>query len=65
MKKTIWLVFLAVWIVVLPGMAQELLFTGIVKDKDTRKGLGNVNISVNGTNIGTVSNSEGVFSLKT
>jgi hypothetical protein len=65
MKKTIGLVFLAVWIVVLPGMAQELLFTGIVKDKDTRKELGNVNISVNGTNIGTVSNSEGVFSLKT
>ena len=65
MKKTIWLVFLAIWIVVLPGMAQELLLTGIVKDKDTRRELGNVNISVNGTNIGTVSNSEGVFSLKT
>lgn len=65
MKKTIGLVFLAIWIMVLPGMAQELLFTGIVKDKDTRRELGNVNISVNGTNIGTVSNVEGVFSLKT
>ena len=65
MKKTIGLVFLAIWIMVLPGMAQELLFTGIVKDKDTRRELGNVNISVNGTNIGTVSNAEGVFRLKT
>ena len=65
MKKTIGLVFLAIWIMVLPGMAQDLLFTGIVKDKDTRRELGNVNISVNGTNIGTVSNAEGEFSLKT
>ena len=65
MKKTIWLVFLAVWIVAIPGMAQELLFTGVVRDKDTKRELGNVNISVNGTNIGTVSNAEGVFSLKT
>lgn len=65
MKKTIGLVFLAIGIMVLPGMAQELLFTGIVKDKDTRRELGNVNISVNGTNIGTVSNAEGVFRLKT
>ena len=65
MKKTIGLVFLAIWIMVLPGMAQDLLFTGIVKDKDTRRELGNVNISVNGTNIGTVSNAEGVFRLKT
>lgn len=65
MKKTIWLVFLAIWIVAIPGMAQELLFTGVVRDKDTKRELGNVNISVNGTNIGTVSNAEGVFSLKT
>ena len=65
MKKIIGLVFLAIWIVVLPGMAQELLLTGIVKDKETRRELGNVNISVNGTNIGTVSNAEGEFSLKT
>ena len=44
MKKIIGLVFLAIWIVVLPGKAQELLLTGIVKDKETRRELGNVNI---------------------
>ena len=38
--------------------------TGIVKDKETRKALANVNIAVLGSNIGTVTNTDGVFSLK-
>ena len=38
--------------------------TGIVKDKETRRALANVNIAVRGTNIGTVTNADGVFSLK-
>lgn len=47
--------------------AQEinsLVISGIVKSKDNRKELGNVNISVVGNNIGTVTNSDGFFSLK-
>ncbi len=38
--------------------------TGVVRNKDDRKKLENVNISVPGTNIGTVTNSDGIFSLK-
>ncbi len=38
--------------------------TGVVRNKDNRKKLENVNVSVPGTNIGTVTNADGVFSLK-
>ena len=38
--------------------------TGVVRNKDDRKKLENVNVSVPGTNIGTVTNSDGIFSLK-
>ena len=65
MKKHIILTTIALWLVTLTAMAQGgLLVTGIVKDKETRKALANVNISVQGTNIGTVTNADGVFSLK-
>ena len=64
MKKHI-LTTIAIWLITLTAMAQGgLLVTGIVKDKETRKALANVNISVQGTNIGTVTNADGVFSLK-
>lgn len=53
------------WMLALTVMAQgSLLVTGIVKDKETRRALANVNIAVQGTNIGTVTNADGVFSLK-
>lgn len=56
---------LALWLVALAAVAQGgLLVTGVVKDRNTRQELGNVNIAVPGTNIGTVSNADGVFSLK-
>ena len=42
----------------------DLIITGIVKNKDNRKKLDNVNVSVAGTNIGTVTNADGAFSLK-
>lgn len=42
----------------------DLIITGIVKNKDNRKKLENVNVSVMGTNIGTVTNADGTFSLK-
>lgn len=65
MKKNLILTIIAIWLTVLAAMAQGgLLVTGIVKDSETRKALGNVNISVQGTNIGTVTNADGVFSLK-
>nr|WP_302831775.1 carboxypeptidase-like regulatory domain-containing protein [uncultured Bacteroides sp.] len=42
----------------------DLIITGVVKNKDNRKKLDNVNVSVAGTNIGTVTNADGTFSLK-
>ena len=54
-----------VWLLAFTAWAQGgLLVTGIVKDKETRRALANVNIAVRGTNIGTVTNADGVFSLK-
>lgn len=54
---------------VTPLLAQDvavndLIITGVVKNKDSRKKLENVNVSVAGTNIGTVTNADGTFSLK-
>ena len=51
-----------------PLMAQdaavnELVITGTVKNKDSRKKLENVNVSVVGNNIGTVTNADGTFSV--
>ncbi|ADV43748.1 carboxypeptidase-like regulatory domain-containing protein [Bacteroides helcogenes] len=42
----------------------DLIITGVVKNKDSRKRLENVNVSIVGTNIGTVTNADGTFSLK-
>lgn len=54
---------------VLPLMAQDaavndLVLTGVVRSKDNRKRLENVNVSVIGTPIGTVTNADGTFTLK-
>lgn len=37
----------------------NFIITGVVKDKDNRKKLDNVNVSVVGTNIGTMTNADG------
>ena len=42
----------------------ELTVTGTVRDRETRKKLENVTVVLAGTSIGTVTNAEGVFSLK-
>lgn len=42
----------------------DLTITGVVRNKENRKRLENANISVIGTNIGTVTNQDGTFSLK-
>lgn len=52
-----------------PVWAQEevesyFTITGVVRNKDNKRKLENVNVSVPGTNIGTVTNADGVFSLK-
>ncbi|EJW93643.1 hypothetical protein, secreted, partial [gut metagenome] len=38
--------------------------SGVVKDRQTRKRLEYVNISVPGTNVGTVTNNDGEFTIK-
>lgn len=41
-----------------------ITISGIVKDKQTKKKLEYVNISVPGTNVGTITNNDGEFSIK-
>ena len=68
MKRTITLLVASIvlgWL--LPLKAQtvgEVIISGIVKDKDSRKKLDNVNIAVIGSNVGTVTNADGAFTLK-
>ena len=38
--------------------------SGVVKDRQTKKKLGYVNVSVPGTSIGTITNADGGFSIK-
>ncbi len=62
-------VLLAVFFIssTLPVSAQDdslITISGIVKDQKSKKKLEYVNISVQSTNIGTVSNSDGEFTLK-
>lgn len=65
MKKNRIITFVILWFTLIAAWAQGgLLVTGIVKDKESRKALANVNIAVQGSNIGTVTNADGVFSLK-
>lgn len=42
-----------------PTDAPYVTISGIVKDKDTKKAMENVSISVVGSHIGTVSNADG------
>ena len=63
-----WLIFFLL-LDIAPLQAREevdgyFTVTGVVRNKDDRKKLENVNVSVPGTNIGTVTNSDGLFSLK-
>lgn len=65
MNKNRIITFLILWFTLVVAWAQGgLLVTGIVKDKESRKALVNVNIAVQGSNVGTVTNADGVFSLK-
>ena len=68
MKRTINLLIASLIIGLLfPMKAQvvdEVIISGVVKDKDSRKKLENVNIAVIGSNVGTVTNADGAFTLK-
>lgn len=52
----------------IPALAQEesdfITVSGVVKDQKNKKGLEYVNISVPGSNLGTVTNTDGEFSIK-
>ena len=59
--------------VVIPSRAQEadldldnngITITGTVRDRETRRRMENVTVTLVGTSIGTVTNADGVFSLK-
>ncbi len=47
-----------------PSSETETVIHGVVKDRQSRRRLSNVNITLEGTNIGTVSNAEGMFELR-
>ena len=68
MKRTIILLIASLILGLLfPMKAQvvdEVIISGVVKDKDSRKKLENVNIAVIGSNVGTVTNADGAFTLK-
>lgn len=52
-------------VIALSCFAQEMVvINGVVKDVDTKKRLENVSVTLSGHNVGTVSNADGVFSLK-
>ncbi len=62
-------VFLVVPIGGFPLLAENVIgntrtISGIIKDKESRKKLENVNITLIGSNVGTVSNADGSFTLK-
>lgn len=67
-----WVLALVFCSTVFPAWGQEcarteegyILISGVVKDKQNKRTLEYVNVSVPGSNIGTVTNAEGEFSLK-
>ncbi len=67
--KTVKILFLALLLgAVAPAWAAKgdgyITVTGVVKDRETRKILDNANITVPGTSVSTVSNEDGVFTIK-
>lgn len=64
--KRIWLFFMLCLFLSAPCevWAGDVVLTGTVKSRDSRKRLPSVSLTVPGTNIGTVSNADGTFTLK-
>ncbi len=65
-----WILLLLLACGITPLRAQDqveepfITISGIVKDKQSKKRLGYVNISVPGTSVGTITNEEGEFTIK-
>ena len=59
-----WVLCLGIMLVWANVLFGQIIVNGVVKDKESRKGLANVNISVIGSNVGTITNTDGEFSLK-
>ena len=73
MKRLTYIVWIPIFLIVfcVPSalMAQEsdtemVTIQGVIRDKESRQVIYNANIAVVGSNIGTVSNADGVFVLK-
>lgn len=66
----IWLILAGLLLGTLPAVAQSesavdyITVNGMVRDKQSKKKLEYVNVSVPSTNIGTITNSEGEFTIK-
>ena len=63
MAKT-WIITIVMMIAWINVSFAQVIVSGVVKDKESRKELPNVNISVEGSNVGTVTNADGEFTLK-
>ena len=69
-----WTLLIVLWLSAIPGWSQEevpfaeentyITVSGVVKDKQNRRTLEYVNVSVPGSSVGTVTNADGEFSLK-
>ena len=69
-----WTLLIVLWLSAIPGWSQEevpfaeentyITVSGVVKDKQNRRTLEYVNVSVSGSSVGTVTNADGEFSLK-
>jgi hypothetical protein len=65
MKTARFLIVISLMLAAISVAAQDYItVTGVVKDRRSNKKLEYVNISVHGTNIGTVTNADGGFSIK-
>jgi len=71
-KQTLGFVFIIICLLsgIAPAMAQDdftadfITINGLVRDKDSKRKLEYVNVSIPGTNIGTITNAEGEFTIK-
>ena len=69
-----WVLALVLWLGAIPVWSQDsapvaeeenyITVSGVVRDKQNRKTLEYVNVSIPGSSIGTVTNADGAFSLK-
>lgn len=63
-KAIIYVVLLIVLSPLPELMGKDIIVSGVVKNKSTKKRVGSVSLIVPGANIGTVSNTDGTFTIK-